>query len=146
MRVILTKKVPTLGEAGEVKEVADGYARNFLFSRRLAELATEENLKKLEENNKHKAKLAEKDLLLTEQLADRLNGTVVEIEEKANEVGKLYAAVSPSAIAKKLKELGLEIKKNQVTMPEPIKELGEHRALINLDHGLEVEITIIVKE
>lgn len=146
MKVILLKNVDDLGEAGDIKEVADGYARNFLFPQKLAEIATDENIQKLKAEKEKLAKIAENDLLVTEKIAEQLEGQLIEIKLKINEEGKLYAAVSPTMIVKALKEKGFEIQKDQIDLPEPIKEMGEYPLKINLDHGLESEITLSVIE
>lgn len=144
MKVILLKDIDNVGEAGEIKEVADGYSRNFLLPRRLAEIANKQNIKKWEKKQEQKAKTAEQDLLATEKMAEKLEGVTVDLEVKVNESGKLYAAVTTSLIAKKLKEKDFEIKKDQIALLEPIKEVGEYPVTINLDHGLEAEIVVIV--
>ena len=87
--------------------------------------------------------MAEIDLALTEKIAEQLSGLDIEIEAKANEEGKYYAAISAIAIVKKLKEKGFEIKKDQIVLPESIKEAGEYPVTINLDHNLEAEIIVI---
>lgn len=146
MKVILLQKVPSLGEMGEIKNVSDGYARNFLFPQKLAQIANEQAIKSLKEDQARRAKAAEKDLLSAEKIADGLSGLTVEIQGKASEGGKLYAAVTPAAIAKKLKERGFEIKKDQIKLAVPVKEAGEYPAVISLPHGLEAEITLIVAD
>jgi len=146
MKVILLKEVKSLGQVGETKEVADGYARNFLFPQKLAEVASLENINKLEKRQAQKVQEAKKGLEGSENLADKLQGVVIELTEKVNEDGKLYASITPAKIVKKLKEQGFNINKKQIALPEPIKDVGEHSVVINLDHGLEVEIAVIINE
>lgn len=143
MKVILIKNIPNLGKRGEIKDVADGYARNFLFVQKLAEPATDQAIAKLEREQSSQIKMAEVDLALTEKIAENLMGQVVEVSAKANEEGVYYAAISATAIVKKLKQKGFDIKKEQVVFDQPIKIVGEYQITINLDHGLEVEITVI---
>ena len=88
MKVILLKKISQLGKAGDIKDVADGYARNFLFPRGLAELATDQTVQTLAANQKQLAKQAEHDLLLAEKNAARLNGLAIEISGRTNDQGK----------------------------------------------------------
>ena len=83
---------------------------------------------------------------MTEKIAEQLNGQAIEIISKVNEDGKLYAAITPAMIIKVLKEKGFDIKKDQIILPEPIKEVGEYPIVITLDHGLEAEITLTVSE
>jgi large subunit ribosomal protein L9 len=143
MKVILLKDVKGLGKRGEVKEAADGYARNFLLPENLAQLATAENIAKLKCQTEEKTRLAVKDLLSVEKIAAKLDGQTVEIKTKANKEGRFYAAIGAAAIAKKIKDQGWEIKKEQVLLAEPIKEEGEFAVKINLNHNLEAEITVI---
>ncbi|MFA6918616.1 MAG: 50S ribosomal protein L9 [Patescibacteria group bacterium] len=144
MKIILLKNVPGTGEAGEIKEVANGHAQNYLFPRKLAVEATAKNLQKIKEQQSRKAKEAEQDLLETEKTANRLSGLALEIKGRINDSGRLYASISDSVIAKKLKEKGFEISKKQIVLPEPIKELGDYPIRIELAHGLEAEIILSV--
>jgi len=143
MKVILLKHVPELGDESDVKDVATGYARNFLIPKGLAKEATPESIAEAEARKAKMAKEAEFDLEKTETLASKLEGQTVEISAKASEEGTLYAAVSPAKISSALKEKGLEVRKEQIKA-EHIKELGEHEVVINLDHGLEARITLII--
>lgn len=143
MKVILLKDVPDLGEAGEVKEVALGHARNFLIPKGLAEEATEDRVKEIEVQKKKEAKVAEADLVKTEQSAQQLEGQTIEIPAKASEEGTLYAAISPAKVAAALKSKGFEVRSDQIEASH-IKELGEHEIVIDLDHGLEARITLII--
>lgn len=146
MKVILLKKVRQLGDVGEIKEVSDGYARNFLFPQGLAEAATDQAVRSLVSAKKHSVQKAEHDLLMAEKNAAKLNGLAVEISAKTNDQGKLYAAVTAAAVAKKLKEQGFDIKKSQIKFASSIKELGEYPLTVNLEHGLESEIMLIVSD
>ena len=143
MKVILLKDVEGLGIEGDVKEVTLGYSRNFLVPKGLAEEATEEKVKEIEAKKAKEAKTAEADLEKTEKLIQKLEGQTVEITAKASEEGTLYAAVSVAKIAEALKKLGFEVRKEQINAGH-IKELGEHELVINLDHGLEARITLII--
>jgi large subunit ribosomal protein L9 len=143
MKVILLKDIPNLGSEGDVKEAASGYARNFLFPKGLAEVATDEKIKAVEEKKAKKAKDSELDLANTEKLVQKLEGQTVEIKAKASDEGTLYAAVSSAKMAKVLQDKGFDIKKEQIKA-EHIKELGEHEVTIELNHGLEARITLII--
>lgn len=143
IKIILLKDIPNLGEKWDVKEVALGYARNFLIPQELAEEATSEKIKDLEERKQREAKLAEADLEKVEKLVQDLEGQTVEIKAKASEEGTLYGAISTVKIAAALKAKGFEVRKEQIKAGH-IKELGEHEVVLNLDHGLEARITLIV--
>lgn len=145
MKVILLQDVDNLGKKYEVKEVADGYARNFLFVKELAKLATEETLKQLETERALLAQKAEADLKAEEQVVGQLDGQEVEIVVKADDGGKLYGSVSAAKIAKALKDKGFDIKRNQIKLNQPIKEIGEYDDIvIESSHGLEAKIKVII--
>lgn len=143
MKVILLKDVPQLGNEGDIKEIALGYARNFLIPQGLAEEATEEKIREIQIRKEKEAKIAEADLEKTEKLAQKLEGQIIEVTAKANKEGTLYAAVPPAKIVAVLKEKGFEISKEQI-QTEHIKELGEHEVIIKLSHNLEARITLII--
>ncbi|OGY44661.1 MAG: 50S ribosomal protein L9 [Candidatus Buchananbacteria bacterium RIFCSPHIGHO2_02_FULL_40_13] len=146
MKIILLKKVKNLGDIGDIRKVADGYALNFLIPQKMAGLASAQNLNNLVKAKAESIKLAAKDLALAQAKATKLQGLAIEIKAKANNEGKLYSAISTSAIAGKLREKGLDVEHKQINLMKPIKELGEYSALVVFNHGLEAEITIVVTE
>lgn len=146
MKVILLKNIEKLGKKGEVKNVADGYARNFLIPNKLAALATKSELAKLEEQKKIETEKAEEELKFYQEIANQIDGLELEIPAKVAEEGKLFGAVTDSQIAEKLKEKNFEIKKEQIKLESPIKEIGEHEATIEFPHNLEVKIKVIIVE
>lgn len=146
MKIILLKDIPKLGKKYDVKDVADGYARNFLLPKGLAKLATGAAIKGLEQEKAKEEALAEEDLKKNEEVAAALEGQEIEMAVKMSEEGKLYAALTPQKIAKILGERGFNIKKNQIKIDSPIKELGEYDAIIEFPHGLEAKVKIIVTE
>lgn len=143
MKVILLKNVDKLGREGEIKEVAIGYARNFLIPRGLADVVTQELVSQLTNKKKAEVNQAERDLVDAEKLAARLEGLEVEISAKTTDVGTLYAAITPAKISVALKAKGLIIDKSQI-ITEPIKDVGERQVTISLAHGLESKILLIV--
>lgn len=146
MKVILLEDVDKLGKKYEVKEVADGYARNFLIPNELAKLATKESLKWLKEKKVILEKEAEEDLKKAQELASKLDDLEVGISVKIGEEGQLFESVNNQKIAERLKEMGFEVKKSKIILVKPIKELGEFPVKINLDHNLEVEIRVVISE
>ena len=144
MKIILLKDVENLGKKGDVKGVTDGYARNFLIPKKLAALATKSEIVKLEEQKKIEAQKAEKELARFQKLATQMDGLEIEISVKVSEEDKLFGAITSKQILEKLKEKGLEIKKEQIKLEEPIKETGEHEVVIEFPHNLETKIKIIV--
>ncbi len=144
MKVILLQDVENLGKKYEVKEVKNGYARNFLLPQKLAKAATKKALKWLEDQKEIISREAEEDLKQAQELASKLDGSEVAINVKIGEEGQLFESINNQKIAEKLKEMGFEIKKSQIKLDEPIKELGEFPIKISLDHNLEVEISLII--
>ena len=143
LKVILLKKVEKLGELGDIKEVALGYARNFLIPRGLVEEATEKAIANIQAHKAELAKQAEIDLRHMEAIAAKLEGQTIEIKAKASEEGTLYAAITPAKIAQAIKDRGFDVRKEYIVAPT-IKETGEYELTIKLDHGLEVRVTFVV--
>lgn len=143
MKVILVKNVPKVGEKGEIREVAQGHARNFLIPKGFAKAATPEALAELKSFQERSAKMAEADLAHAEELANRLEGQVIEITAKASDEGTLYAAIASAKVASALKAKGFEVSKEQLELGH-IKELGEHEVVVDLDHGLDARITLVI--
>ncbi len=146
MRVILLKDVEKLGKKGNVREVANGYARNFLIPNKLVVLATERELKKLAEEKKIEAQKAEEELLHFQEIASQVDGLEIEIPAKVSEDSKLFGTVTAIQIVEKLKERGFEIDKEQVKLETPIKEIGEYEVIVEFPHNLETKIKIVVIE
>ncbi len=146
MKVILLKDVEKLGKKGEVKEVSDGYARNFLIPEELAVMANKDELAKAEEQQEIEAQKAEQELVVSQGLASKLDGLELEISAKIGEEGKLFGAINEGKIVEKLKEQGIEINKDYIKLESPIKEIGEYEVSIQLPHNLEAGIKIIVTE
>lgn len=143
MRVILIQNVPGLGKIDDVKDVADGYARNFLFAKNLAVPATPRMLADLAGRKHKKVKVNEQELREQQIMAGKLDGLEVELKAQAEKNGALYAAVGPQKVAEALAKLGFKINKDQIIM-NPAKEAGEYRAKIKFRHGLEAEIVVLV--
>lgn len=146
MKIIILKNEKGLGKIGEIKEVTDGYARNFLIPRGLAKAVTPQEVKKLEEAGQATAKKAGKELRKIQDVAGQVDGLEIELFEKASEAGTLYSALNETKIAKALKAKGFDINKKQLQLSAPIKDLGEHEVGVIFDHGLEGKIKIIVSE
>lgn len=141
MKVILIKNISELGNIDDVKEVADGYARNFLFPNHLAIQATAADLQKREQKKTKNVQQSMSNLRKQQSLAGQLDGMEVDISEKANEKGVLYAAVTAQKISGTLGKMGFEVKPEQLSM-KPLKEIGSFPVILKLGHGLEVEVTV----
>lgn len=143
MKVILLQKVSGLGNVDDVKEVADGYARNFLFPHHLAVQASMDRVASISAKQKKQLREAEHDLKEQQSLAGQVDGLEIEIKEKGSEQGVLYAAVPAQKIVDSLKKKGIKIEKDQLQM-KPIKIFGSHAIKVKFRHGLEADITVSV--
>lgn len=144
MKVILLSDIPKLGRRLEIKNVSDGYAKNYLFPRGLAKILTSTAVLELEIQSAAQKAEAERELAQVESMASKLDGLEIEVSIKTSKDGKSYAAVSTQKIADTLKALGFKISKNQVEIKDPIKKIGEYPVIISLPHGLEAEIKVVV--
>ncbi len=127
MKIILLKDIPNIGKRYDVKNVADGYALNFLFPRALAEIASDKSLKNIEEikrRNSDEQKIRED--LLMKGLKD-LSGIRIEISEKANTKGHLFAGIHKPELIKEIKkQTNLDVDEAHIDLEKPIKEVGEY--------------------
>ncbi len=145
MKVILQKDVKDVGRVGELVNVSEGFARNFLFPRKLAAEATEkrvkeyDHLKRVAETKKKKA-LAERQAVLT-----KVNGTTVQFKVAAGETDKIFGTITTTDISKELQKGGFSIDRRDIHLEEPIKLLGQHKAVIRYAEGLEAKIQISVE-
>ena len=146
MRVILLKDIENLGKKYEVKIVKAGYARNFLIPRGLAKLATAKNLKWAKKQREKEIQKAEEELKKIQQLASSVDGLELTFSVKIGKKDQLFESITRQKISEKLKEQGFQIKKTQIKLEKPIKELGEFPVKIYFDHNLEAEIRVIITE
>ena len=146
MRVILLQDIENIGNKYDVKEIKDGYARNFLIPKKMVKLATDKNLKWLEIQKEIQAKKSEQGLEKAQGTATKLDGLEIIIPVKIGEENQLFESINAQKIAEKIKELGFEVKKTQIDLEEPIKEAGEFSLKIKLEHNLEAEIRVIITE
>jgi len=144
MKVILTKDVANLGRVGDVKEVANGYARNFLMPRGLVVPATAGQLKQLHVFQARREKEDRQRLTEAQQLAQRLEALQVVIPARVGEQGRLYGSITASDIADELTNItGGEIDHRKVRLDAPIKEAGSHEVVVDLTRN--VKATVIVE-
>jgi len=144
MKVILLQDVEKLGKKFDVKEAKDGYARNFLIAKGLAKPATKEALEWMAIQKEILEKKAEEDLKKAQVLASIIDSREVIIPVKVGEKDQIFESINAQKIAEKLKEAGFDVKKSQIMLGEPIKDLGEYPIKIKFEHNLEAEIRVIV--
>lgn len=145
MKVILQKDIANLGEAGDIKEVADGYARNYLLPKKLVIVANEKSQRAIEHQKKLIKIKKEKRKKQSEKLSESLAGIELRIGAQVGEEEKLFGSVTSIDIARELKELGYEIDKRRIHLDEPIKKTGEYDISIKLDEGLHAVIKVYVE-
>jgi len=144
MEIILKSDVPSLGKLLDVVNVKAGYARNYLFPRSLAILATKEAKRKLEKNRAAMEALFRKELAASEDIAAKISAAQLTIERSVVEEERLYGSVSATDIAAALKALGFNIAKRQVALQEPIKQLGSYKVPIKVFSGVEATVSVWV--
>lgn len=143
MKVVLMQDVPKLGTKFQVVEVADGYARNYLIPRKLAQPATPALLKELEKRRQWERQRAQRELARAQELAQRLQSLTVDIPVPAGEGGRLYHAVSAQEIVARLKEQhGIELDRDQVDLDEPLRSLGVHTVPVRLHRQVRATLRV----
>ena len=143
MKVILNEDVKNLGLMGEVVNVSDGYARNFLFPKKFAVEANTKNLKEFEHNKKIIKERAAKIKESFKSVADKLSSLTLTIKAKTGEDEKLFGSVTNMNVAEALAAAGHDIDKKKIVM-EPIKKLGEYSVTIKLHTDLSAEVKVNV--
>ena len=147
MKVIFLQDVKGQGKKGEMKEVSDGYARNYLMPRNLATQATADNLNALKIKEKAAAAKAAREKAHAEENAKRLEGVQVIIRAKAGSSGKLFGAVTSQEIADALREqYGIDIEKNQIVQGDPIKQYGAYTVKVKLGYEVSGTVNLLVVE
>lgn len=144
MRIILLQDVPSLGKAGAVKEVKEGYARNYLLPRGLAAEATAGGLRALAGRQKATADRAQRQRTDAEQLAASLEDAVIEIPGRGGEGGKLFGSITAQDVADALTRRGWKLTKKQVELEEPIKTAGFYKVPVRVAPGLVARVDINV--
>lgn len=145
MKVLLKENIHRLGKIGDIVEVADGYARNYLLPQGKAVLPTEENIRRIEkEKERMLAKLA-KEKEEFEALASKIQELSITISMKASEEGHLYGSVNPQVISRYLEEEeGIKVKEQWILLDEPIKEVGRYQVTFKFPHEIVFETNVWV--
>lgn len=147
MKVILLEDVKSLGKKGQIVEVSDGYARNFIFAKKLGLEATAKNMNDLKLQKAHEDKVAAQKLADAKAFASELEKVQVVLKIKTGEGGRLFGSISSKEIAEAAKtQLNLEIDKKKLVMPTPIKAVGTTMVPIKLHPQVTGELKVIVQE
>ncbi len=147
MKVILQQDVKDHGKKGQLAEVSDGYARNYLFPRKLAVPATADNLNTMKLREAARQKQLETEKAQAKEIAARLEGCAVKIPARAGEGGRLFGSVTPKDIADALEaQHGIALEKNRIVIAEPIKSFGTFEVKAKLGHEITGKINVIITE
>lgn len=147
MKVIFNADVKGKAKKGEMKEVSDGYARNYLLPRGLAAEATADNINALKLKEKARAAQIEKEKAQAMENAKKLEGVQVVVRTKAGSNGKLFGAVTSQEISNALKEqFGIEVEKNKIVQAEPIKNYGSYTVKAKLGYEISGSVNVLVVE
>ncbi len=144
MKVILKTDVKGSGKKGDILEVSDGYAKNFLLKKGLAEIATSTGINEIQQKRKADAFHKAENLKALKELAAQINGKEVSVAIKVGENGKTFGSVTTAQVAAALFELGYEIDKKKIILKDAIKTLGAFSAEIKLTEGVSAKITVSV--
>ena len=147
MKVILLENVKSLGKKGEIVNVNDGYARNFILPKKLGVEATGKNLNDLKLQKNNEKKVAQENLEAAKELAAELSAGKVELAIKVGEGGRTFGSVSSKEIAVAVKDqMQLDIDKKKIQLKESIKSLGTHIVTVKLHPEVSAELKVVVKE
>ena len=145
MKVILKQKVKGIGDVGEIKEVSDGYARNFLLPKGLAVIADANAVKSLEKQRESAEKKGERELAQSKSLQKKIEDLTMDYIANAGEGGRLFGSVTSKDIADQLARNGIKVDRRKILMDEPIRQLGECKVDIRLHPQVVATLKINVK-
>ncbi|MCL4457830.1 MAG: 50S ribosomal protein L9 [Nitrospirae bacterium] len=145
MQVILKDNVRDVGHIGDMVNVKDGFARNFLIPKGLAVEANPKNLKALEHEKRKIQELVKKAKSAAEDMAAKISGTSITIKAKSGEEDKLFGSVTAMDIAEALKKEGLDIDKKKIVLDEPIKRLGSYTVNVKIHQAVSAQVNVIVE-
>jgi len=144
MKVILTKDMDNLGNAGALVEVKTGYGRNYLLPRQLAVLATAKNIRPLEHQKSAILARASKEKQNRTQMAQKLSAIEVKFTRKTGAENKLFGSVTNKDIHEQLAAQGYQIERKQIHLPEPLKEVGTHEVQVKLHSDVTAKLRVTI--
>ena len=145
MKVILKQDVKGTGKKGEIIDVSDGYAKNFLLKKGLAEIASSVAVNSLKLQKEAEERRRAEEIREIKELAAKINKTSVTVTIKCGENGKVFGSVTSKEIASRLSELGYELDKKTILLKEPLKTVGEYPVEIRFMEGVSAKITVVVQ-
>ena len=144
MKIALLKDVPNLGKRGDIRDVSDGYGRNFLIRNMLAEILTSQVAKRLDMEKNRQEKIATEVKKSAANLKEAIENTKLTLKAKIGESGQMFGSITPTALLAELKKNNIKIEKSQI-LSKPIKTLGEHKIKIKLPQEMEAELQIVIE-
>ena len=145
MRVLFLKEVTGTAQAGDVKEVSPGYARNYLFPKHLAVVADDRVVEQIRKREEAARRRAEKELSDARDVAQRLRKLTVTVYAKTGEGGRLFGSITNSDVAQQLKrEAGIDVDKRKIEIDQPIKSLGPHEVRVELHSEITETLKVVV--
>ena len=145
MKVILTADVASLGKSGELKDVAEGYARNFLIPRKLAVSATGGAYRAWQHDIASREEKRQRERGDAEVAAQRISSTTLTMGVKVGEGGKLYGSIGTKEIAEALGRRGIVVDRHKIELDEPLKSLGTYKVAVKVFSGMAPEVTVVVE-
>lgn len=146
MKVILLQNIKGFGQIGDVKNVSDGYARNFLLPRKMAKSASGGSMKEVESLKAKRIIMIETKKKNALEAVEKLKDLVIEFTRKATKTGKLFAGIGKDDLVKEIKKVsGVQLQEEMIGHEEPIKHIGEHLVDLNLSPDVKTQIKILVK-
>lgn len=146
MKVVLMQDVPNLGKTGEIKEVRDGYGRNYLIPKGYAALATPGLIKQAQERAAAQQKREAKERAAAQQLAQRINGQTLRFVVRVGELERLYGSITNVDIAEKLQQqLGVEVDRRRIELGDPIKRAGVYSVPVRFASDIEARLNVVVE-
>lgn len=145
MKVILQKDVKNVGKVGDLVNVKDGFARNFLFPRKLASEATEKRMKEWQHLQKVADVRRKKAVADRQQTVQKLQGVTLNFKLEAGAADKLFGSITAMDISNELEKFGFSIDRRDIHLEEAIKVLGQHKAQVKLGDGVTADLTIVVE-
>lgn len=147
MKVVFLKDVSSKGRAGEIREVADGYAKNFLFPKGLALPATADALKKAQAQAEGKVRRLVRLQEELSEVAKLIDGKELHFKARAGEKGRLHGSITSAQIAEELSNLtNVEIDKKKIAIDEPLRQIGDHEVTISFSKDAEAKVKVIIEE
>ncbi len=145
MKVILKQDVKGTGKKGEIIDVSDGFAKNFLLKKGLAEIASSVAVNSLKIQKEAEERRRAEEIKAIKELAAKIDKTTVEVTIKCGENGKVFGSVTSKEIASKLADMGYEIDKKKIVLKDSLKTVGDYPAEIRFMEGVSAKITVSVK-